>query len=317
MTTLMAFTLFGCGVNTDTTDTIEVYAPDGAPALALAKLIAEDMQFEQNVNYTIVSPSNISNTITLNTADLAILPINAASKLALDGTKYKMLSVNTHGNLFIIGKEAKASLGDLKGKVLGVIGQALVPDLTLQYILKSNDIDYIQGDEETAGKVTLKYYASATELIPAIASGSISYGLLPEPAMTMALSMISGSQLLFDLQEEWGVNSYPQAVLLAKTSLIESQPEFITSFLSAMKDNEQWLPLNINDGVLAINAQVEEGATPSLVADKITAQVITNCHIEVVNALASKQSVIDYLTAIKTIADNSANIVGDDFFANI
>jgi NitT/TauT family transport system substrate-binding protein len=316
MSAVMAFMLFGCGTE-KTNNNIEVYTPDGAPALALAKLMAEDMQFEKTVNYSVISASNIGATIAQKTADIALIPVNAASKLTADGSDYKMLSVNTHGNLFIIGTQAKTNLSDLKSEVLGVIGQALVPDLTLQYILKRDNIDYEKSDSKIEGKIALKYYAKADELIPAIKSGTIKFGLFPEPAMTIALSKISESQKLFDLQELWGSVSYPQAVLIAKTTLIESEPEFINSFLKAMEDNEEWLPLNIETAVNAINTNLVEGISPSLIADNITAEVIANCNIKVIKAQASKQTVIDYLTAIKTIADNSATLVSDNFFANI
>jgi len=165
-------------------------------------------------------------------------------------------------------------------------------------------------------KKQLKYYASASELIPAIKTGAVSFGLLPEPAMTKALSMIEGSSMLFDLQELYGEQSYPQAVLVAKSSLIENYPQFIFSFVQAMKDNESYLPLNIESSVNAINSKIEEGLIPSLAAASITSQVIENCNINTEYAISAKQSVIDYLNAIIAIESSSANSVSDNFFAD-
>ena len=317
LSALLCVSLIGCGTKDSNTQSINIYAPDGAPALALAKLIAEDMQFDKNVNYTIVSASEIGSTVVQKTGDMVIIPVNAASKIATDGTDYKMVSVNTHGNLYIIGNQAKASLSDLKGEVLGVIGQGLVPDLTLRYILQRDNIDYQIGDTKADGKITLRYFADASEMIPALRTNVISFGLLPEPAMTKALSVVTNAAMLFDLQELWGATSYPQAVLLAKTSLIESDPEFINAFLQAMDDNVEWLPLNIETAVTAINSHLKEGIVGSLSASLITSDVITNCNIKVIKATEAKTSVINYLTAIKSVSDISAKIVTDNFFANI
>ena len=85
---------------------IEVYVPDGAPALAIAQLVAEDMQFGKEVNYHVVDADSISSNVTYGdmnkNADLCILPVNAASKLLGDGANYKMLGTVTHGNLYLV-----------------------------------------------------------------------------------------------------------------------------------------------------------------------------------------------------------------------
>ena len=122
---------------------ITVCAPDGAPALAIAKLINDgfDLGTGKTVEYKIVSASNIGSYITQGKAEIIIMPVNAASKTYKKYTSdtYKMAAVVTHGNLYIMSTE-QFTVEDLKGNTVGVIGQGNVPDLTFRSILKANNI---------------------------------------------------------------------------------------------------------------------------------------------------------------------------------
>ena len=118
-------------------DTVTVVAPDGAPALAIAKFIHDGETFGtgKTFNYKVVPASNIGAQVMQGKGDIVIIPVNAASKLYNSNASnpYKMVSVVTHGNLYIMSTE-QITLADLKGKTIGVIGQGLVPDLTLKAI---------------------------------------------------------------------------------------------------------------------------------------------------------------------------------------
>ena len=129
---------------------VSIYAPDGAPALALAKLMAEENQFGQiSVSYNVVPSSNIQAYVTGEdpAADICILPLNAASKLLGDGSTYRMLGTVTNGNLYILSKDGVSVTSEnireeLNGKTIGVIQLNNVPGLTLKIILEKYDIDY-------------------------------------------------------------------------------------------------------------------------------------------------------------------------------
>ena len=124
-------------------DTIKVFCPDGAPALALAKLINDksDLNTGLNVEYNIVSATSIGSKAGL--ADILILPVNAATKIYNRGASaYKTVAIVTHGNLYLVSTE-RVEIKDLKDKVVGVIGQGLVPDLTFKAILKANNMESV------------------------------------------------------------------------------------------------------------------------------------------------------------------------------
>lgn len=142
---------FFCGeLGTNATpSTVSVYAPDGAPALALAKLMAEENTFSQiSLSYNVVAADTIGARVSGDNpvADICILPVNAASKLLGSGSKYKMLGTVTNGNLYILSKDGenltKDNLSVLAGKTVGVINLANVPGLTLKIILNKYGIPY-------------------------------------------------------------------------------------------------------------------------------------------------------------------------------
>lgn len=128
--------------------------PGGAPALSIVNFINNSESFVSGATFTykVVSADNETDNITMymngqkEFADFIILPVNAASKLYNKNTEleksYKMVSVVTHGNLYIMSK-SESTLNALKGKTIGVIGgEGKVPDLTLKTVFNRNSIKF-------------------------------------------------------------------------------------------------------------------------------------------------------------------------------
>ena len=119
--------IFGCGKTPDKggANPIAVYMPDGAPALAFAKLMHEENKLgKENLTYTVVKAENIGGFVANGSATVALMPITGASKVA--NGKYKAVSVITHGNIFLIGKGDATTLSALKDKKVGVVQLANV-----------------------------------------------------------------------------------------------------------------------------------------------------------------------------------------------
>lgn len=131
---------------------VKIYAPDGAPALGLAKLMAGGVSFGEHAEteYNIVDASLIQTFVTGANpqADICVLPVNLAVKLLGSGEKYKLLGTLTHGNLYLLSKNGEKitseNLSSLKGKTVGVVNLAAVPGLTFKLILKNNGIEYAE-----------------------------------------------------------------------------------------------------------------------------------------------------------------------------
>lgn len=320
-----AFNLTACGK--DEGGKFTFYAPDGAPALAISKFINNKENFGEayEFEYKVISAGNIGTAMTKDKGDFIVMPVNLASKLYASGTPdsgsadkdtYKMLSVITHGNLYIMSKGEK-SLNDLKGKVVGVIGQGNVPDLTFKSVLKKANIEYVAGDTTKDDKVALRYFDDASSLMPMLKQCKLTIGLLPEPAATKLTKMASDYSVGMDLQELYDAENkaYPQAVLMVKSSVLEKNPKLAKKIEEAFGDISHWLFENYVQAIEALNGALAEGVTPSLSKDNIDDEVIKKCNISWQSAKDAKQEVIDYINAIREIEEKSANPVSDDFFA--
>lgn len=131
---------------------INIYAPDGAPALALAGLMSGEVVCKgvaETINYHIVDASTIQTHVTGENpdADICILPVNLAANLLGNGENYKMLGTVTHGNLYIISAKTGEqitvdNISELRGKTVGVVNLAAVPGLTFKLILNKYGIEY-------------------------------------------------------------------------------------------------------------------------------------------------------------------------------
>ena len=309
-----------CACKTESDKTLSIYMPDGAPALAMSKLMYDNNDFGYDVDYNVVASNNIANCVITNTADIAILPINAASKILKDGENYKIVATVTNGNLYIVGNQDIGSLADLKGKVIGVIGRGNVPDLNLKCLLTENKIEYEEVDDITDaidGKVAIKYYNDASNLLPTLKKNELNFGLIPEPAVSKLLSMATNFNVEFDMQALWEGGSYPQAVMVAKTSLCDDT-KLLNDILSEMKDGESWIVNNPSLAVDAVNCNLVEGVTASL-QNTITAIAIANCNIRVVSTAVDGEisRMKFYLEKIRSIASSAIGNYTDNLFCEL
>lgn len=317
------FTVFvfsACGCDKPTEDkTISVYCPDGAPALAIAKFIHDGENFVDGVEvkYNVVAAGNIGGIMQQGKGDVIIMPVNAASKLyKASSDAYKMAAVITHGNLYVMSKD-DLTLNDLKGKVVGVIGQGNVPDLTFRAALDKNGLEYEVSETAVDGKVALKYYADASELIPALKTGKRTVGLLPEPAANKLTTMDNAFKYVLDLQELYDAETktYPQAVVMIKSSIIAAYPTLTESLGNKIAGAVSWIKANPALAAQAVESALTEGLTPSLSAANLNATVVDNCKIYWQSAADAKTAVKEYIDAIRALDVKSASAVADDFFA--
>ena len=304
--------------------TYTVYAPDGAPALALANAVNED---DDRYDFRIVA----SNAITAQVqgeepaADFCILPVNVAAKLLGKGETYQMLGTVTNGNMYLLTTGGNPeittdNLSTLVGKTVGVVQLNNVPGLTLQAVLSRNDIDYqiLGNDVEAASdKVNLQAFADASTVTPA---SGCDYYLCPEPAVTGKINGTASSanpfkragslQTLYD-----GENGYPQAVLVAKTSVIEEAKSVVDTFITYMEGSADFLAsASAADVVALLEDCYTEGMTPSLNANNLNATVIANCSVYFTAAQDCKSRVNAFLAELIDLNAEFTSAVSDSFY---
>ena len=303
---IVAFSAVGCSNPYE--GQIAIFMPDGAPALAFAKLMHEDNQLgKENLTYNVVKADDIKNYIANGSATAALMPVNLAVKLCGSGEKYKLLSVNTHGNLYGLSKQTPTDIESLKGKTVNVINLANVPGLTFKAILNSNNIPFTEDESEhTADNVLLK---NATT--PAV--GEDDYTIVPEPQASKVLSANAEVKNVFSLQQLWGTQSYPQAVLVVKSELAEDT-QFCNALLSALEQSAVWVKSNGAAAHAAISAHCIEGYATSLAPAVLTESAILGCNIKVVKAQDMKATIKDYMEKINAVAPVSYGTPSDAFF---
>ncbi len=130
-----------------TGEALQVYAPDGAPALGLAYMMAGESELsDDDFEYNVISSDDVAATINGGNADICILPVNLAVKLLGQKDTYKLTGTITHGNLYLLSTDSTPitadNLSTLVGKVVGCIQIGNVPGLTLKLVLKKNGLAY-------------------------------------------------------------------------------------------------------------------------------------------------------------------------------
>ncbi len=226
---------------------LKVGFADGIPALSMAKLAKEQENIQDNIiiDYELIKgPDLIVSKVMNKEFDIAIVPSNLASVAYNKSESYAVGGISGFGNLYIVSRENISSIQDLKGKDITTIGKGLTPDIVLQYILNSNNIDPLND-------VNINYMGGATELAPAFLSKKADIILAPEPIISTILSKDKTAKIQFSLNELFAetTNSnlgFPQTVLIIKKDLIENYSDFINKFLNKYEQSINWGKDNID-----------------------------------------------------------------------
>lgn len=279
-------------------ESITIIVPDGAPALAIAKLMSEKPMYENyNIEYQLVpGAAEISAKLANGEADFAIVPTNIAANLYNKGTDIALISANTFGNLYMVGTESITDLEQLKGEVVCNIGMGGTPDLSFKYILEQKGISYRESEEAADGVVSLRYVSGGSELIPLLKTNRIKFGILGEPAVTQALANVSGASRLFALDELWGDVTegldYTQAVFVGQKSVIDADEGLVDWLSERLIENADWV---LDNPSVAQTALADAGSALTIT---YTTEIIAACNIRYESAQDAKAGIHAYLTAI-------------------
>lgn len=264
--------------------TLTFAAPEGTPALAIARLITDNKSISgKNVNYKIVNPSNIAKEMQAGLSDLVIMPVNAGATLINKGADYKLVSVAVDGSLYLVGQSKTATtltIDDIKGKKIACIGQQGVPGLVFRYILKANNISIVDSPEKVSeNSVYIKYASDGTQARAAVENGSVNYAVVGEPAATTFKTKGFNAQM--DLQAEYkkvsGKETYPQAGIFVKSSLA-SDTAFMDALFTALKASKEWVknnPQSVNDFMKANAYESAAFPAPSIAKCNVNAEKLT------------------------------------------
>ena len=318
----MALTLGACNPAIPEEE-IVVYMPDGAPALALAKLMHED-KADDGVSYKVVNAELIASKVTnqeeSKNADLCIMPLTAASKLLGNGERYTMLGTVTHGNLYLLSntdEEITAdNLSSLVGKKVGVLQINNVPGLTLKTVLNKYQIPWQELTNE-GSMAEDKVNLVAINGPDAVGTIQADYFIIAEPAASAQAK--KNYRIVGDLQRLYGgENGYPQAVLVAKNEFVNEYSAWTKSFVEKLAIGSEWLFTASADTLVnAVATHMEDpGVQTSLKAPMLSETVIRGCGIRFTYAASDYQTINQFLTEMISVNDKSAAMPAQSFYWN-
>ena len=300
---------------------VTVYMPDGAPALAMAGLMAQDTE-EDGIRYFVTKADGIASKVTYKdeaqNADFCVMPLNAAAKLLGDGNRYTMLGTVTNGNLYIVSKSetvyTRENLSSLVGKRVGVLQINNVPGLTFKTLLTLVGVAWAEVANDGTmyeDKVNLLPIADAT----AVGTMDADCFVIAEPAATAQAK--KGYNIVGDLQVMYdGGNGYPQAVLMAKREMVEEYNEWTGDFVEDVKASMEWLKTATGEEIVsAINGHLDDTLQESsLKAPLLTADVIGRCGVRYVATADCEPMVSAILNNFIALNPNSTALPASRFF---
>ncbi len=310
-----------CGDNTPK-DEVTVYMPDGAPALALAELMAKDTQ-DDGITYRVVDPSTITVKVAGknpdDNADFCILPVNAASLLLGSGEAYQMLGLVTQGNMYLISSNTEAAeivdLSALAGETVGVMQIANVPGLTLKAALNRQNVVW----RELKGGVTAAENEVNLQGVTGV-DGSLKYYLAPEP-MVSVLTASGKFRVVGDLQKLYnGADSnqvgYPQAALVAKRDFVSENAAWTKKFVADIAAAGAWLETaSAQEIYAAVSSHFEdENHKASFAADKLGKETLARCGISFAYSRDCYLRVDEFLEELTVVDSQKAKTVAKAFY---
>lgn len=262
--------------DTDSRTNINIAVLKGPTGIGAARLIDENINNESKNKYNFdiaASPDEITGKLISGDIDIAAIPTNLAS-VVYNKTKgeIQVAAVNTLGVLYLLedGTQNIKSVSDLEGKTIALSGQGSVPEYALEYILNAYGV-----------KANLEFMSEHAEVAQALASGSVSLAVLPEPQVTAVEMKNSKIVTAIDLNKEWvnackknGIEDSRLAMgcIVARKDFINNNKKAFEDFLAEYENSIDYTENASNVAKLVEKYQIMASAAA---AEK----AIPNCNI--------------------------------------
>ena len=269
--------------NDEKLEKIKVFLPNGAPLMSIGGLIGnEAFEFEFANGADALSAALIKEDY-----DMIIAPLNLGAKLYLAGTSmYKLDSVITTNNTYLVSKNEITSTADLAGLNVLAYGRNSTPDIIFKAALTKNNVT-----------CNVAYQGTVADVFGLFKGGSeeATYSLLAEPQVTMLKKSNPNLYVLDMAKEVEDGKVFPQACLFVKVSSSDKYDKH----LELIKENINSLNANPTDYA----AKVEDKHTFfKTMTKEILAPALPNCNIVYLKASSNKGVVEDYIGLLNTYA---------------
>ena len=288
-----------CDPKDETPGALRVAAPEGTPALAIARLKTDNAILAGHaMTYEVVSPSLIAAEMSGGKADVVIMPVNAGANLIRQGADYRLISVAVNGSLFMVGSTDDGGAierADIAGSKVACIGQGATPGLVFEYVMRSMGLEIVAADKTPGeNQVAVQYVADGPAAKTLLENDTVDFAVVGEPAATTFKNALKLNAEL-DMQAAWkdatGEETYPQAGLFVRTSLA-ADAEFISALFDALAASKEWVNSNPSEVGAFMKANLYESAA-------FPAPSISRCAIDAEPlGEADKKEIIAFLSAV-------------------
>ena len=298
-----------CDPKDETPGALRVAAPEGTPALAIARLKTDNATLAGHaMTYEVVSPSLIAAEMSGGKADVVIMPVNAGANLIRQGADYRLISVAVNGSLFMVGSTEDGGAierADIAGSRVACIGQGATPGLVFEYVMRSSPMGLeIVAADKTPGEnqVAVQYVADGPAAKALLENDKVDFAVVGEPAATTFKNALKLNAEL-DMQAAWkdatGEETYPQAGLFVRTSLA-ADAEFTSALFDALAASKEWVNSNPSEVGAFMKANLYESAA-------FPAPSISRCAIDAEPlGEADKAEILAFLSAVMPKAGGTA-----------
>ncbi len=296
-----------CDPKDETPGALRVAAPEGTPALAIARLKTDNATLAGHaMTYEVVSPSLIAAEMSGGKADVVIMPVNAGANLIRQGADYRLISVAVNGSLFMVGSTDDGGAierADIAGSKVACIGQGATPGLVFEYVMRSMELKIVAADKTPGeNQVAVQYVAGGPEAKALLENDKVDFAVVGEPAATTFKNALKLNAEL-DMQAAWkdatGEETYPQAGLFVRTSLA-ADAEFTSALFDALAASKEWVNSNPSEVGAFVKANLYESAA-------FPAPSISRCAIDAEPlGEADKAEILAFLSAVMPKAGGTA-----------
>ena len=296
-----------CDPKDETPGALRVAAPEGTPALAIARLKTDNATLAGHaMTYEVVSPSLIAAEMSGGKADVVIMPVNAGANLIRQGADYRLISVAVNGSLFMVGSTDDGGAiekADIAGSRVACIGQGATPGLVFEYVMRSMELEIVAADKTPdENQVAVQYVADGPAAKMELVDGKVDFAVVGEPAATTFKNALKLNAEL-DMQAAWkdatGEETYPQAGLFVRNSLA-ADAKFISALFDALAASKEWVNSNPSEVGAFMKANLYESAA-------FPAPSISRCAIDAEPlGEADRAEILAFLSAVMPKAGGTA-----------
>lgn len=296
--TILVLLFILCGCN-GKKEEVKLLIPDGIPTIAIGGLFEDE-----DINVNIVSGTDLlSSELLQSNYDIIVAPITLGATLYLKGkSNYKLDSIITFGNTYLVSEKKLDSLKDLEGKTIGAYGLNNTPDFILKLALDKEKVN-----------VKIEYENSVNDVVSnRFVNNSLEYILCAEPVLTNLEVKMKYQFNIINLQEvlKDELTLIPQAAIFVKDKID-------TKLLNKIKSNIQ--SLNENPTAYAskvIKLDKDKYPTFNKLGEEIIARSIPRSNIGFVNAHENIDAINKFFTLLNRYNPNIFNnqIPNEDFY---